>query len=178
MDNKNIVTYNPIEEDKFFFDANIWLYLFCPVGNYNSYTVKKYSDFFLKAIISKSKIYTSSMIISEFFNTYTRIEFNKKKSENPKIYKNYKSDFRNTVEYIELSDGIIEIIKSKILKKAIKINDSFNKIDIDNILKSGSNFDFNDNYFLEICKKNKFKIVTHDKDFLNSDVEIITALKI
>jgi len=175
---KNITSYNPSKDEKFFFDANIWLHLFCPQANSRPNIREKYNDFFLKAIIAKSKIYTSSQIVSEFFNTYTRIEFRLKNTENPSKYNDYKKDFRNTDEYIELSDGIIEVIKSKILNKSVQLNDNFSHINIDNILQTGTYFDFNDSYFAEMCRNNGLTIVTHDRDFLDLDLDVITALYI
>ena len=44
MSNKiDISTYNPTKNDSFFVDNNVWMYLFCPVGNYNEYLVNTYN---------------------------------------------------------------------------------------------------------------------------------------
>jgi len=46
----DIESYTPKREDKLFFDANIWLYLFSPMGNYKRQVRKKYDSFLKKAI--------------------------------------------------------------------------------------------------------------------------------
>ncbi|MCH8120053.1 MAG: hypothetical protein IIC00_10030 [Planctomycetes bacterium] len=41
----DVETYVPQDGDKYFFDANIWLYFYCPIGNYNKNTISKYRWF-------------------------------------------------------------------------------------------------------------------------------------
>ena len=31
-----LMSYEPKDDDRIFFDTNVWLYLFCPIGNYKS----------------------------------------------------------------------------------------------------------------------------------------------
>ena len=178
MSNKIYInSYEPKEGDKIFIDTNIWLYLFCPIGQYKPNLINTYTRFYLKLLKNKCKIYTSTMILSEFFNVYTRLDFKLRKIENPDIYKDYKNDFRNTDVFDSLSKEICEIINSKILKYSIKLNDNFNTIDINSILSSDKNFDFNDKYFAKLCEDNDIKILTNDKDFLNlnNNIDIITT---
>lgn len=176
----NIITissYEPKKDEKFFFDTNIWLYLLCPVGNYNQAVVNKYNMFFSKIVLNKSIIYTSAMVISEFFNVYARIEFSIKQNSDPKKYKNYKNDFRNTKEYETFSAQVCGLIDAKILKYSIRIDDKFSTINKSNLLCQSSSYDFNDKYFVELCKDNKLKIVTNDKDFFHfkDNIDIITS---
>ncbi len=35
----DVETYIPQDGDKYFFDANIWLYFYCPIGDYNKNTI-------------------------------------------------------------------------------------------------------------------------------------------
>lgn len=173
----DVCSYIPSENDKIFIDTNVWLYLFCPVGQYNQDIVDVYNRFFLRLLKNKSTIYTSSMIVSEFFNTYSRIEFNIKKNQNPNRYRNYKKDFRNTEEFEVLSKDICNLLNNKIFKYSKKLDDNFSSIDISNILLGDKNFDFNDKYFAKLCEDNNIKILTHDKDFLslNNNIDIITT---
>lgn len=173
----DIATYNPTKDDSFFIDNNIWMYLFCPVGNYNENLVNTYSVFFQKILQNKCTIYTSSLILSEFFNAYCKVDF-KIKKESDSTVKDYKRDFRNTSYFNELSEGICQIIKDKILKYSIKLDDNFSIIDIENVLTGDKNFDFNDKYIAQLCESNNIKILTNDKDFLqlNNDIDIITSL--
>lgn len=171
-----IMAYEPKDDDKVFFDTNVWLYLFCPIGNYKKEIVEQYSSLFLKVLKSKCRIYTTSLVISEFFNTYCRIDFKIKKQENPGKYRVYKSDFRNTEEFNNLAEDICDIINNKIFKYSQRIGDDFNNIDMNKILIADNNFDFNDKYFAQLCEENNIKIITNDKDFLrvSNNVEVIT----
>lgn len=159
-------SYTFTKGDKFFLDTNIWLYLFCPVGEYKKEIVDKYNEFFFKMLKNKCEIYTSAIILSEFFNTYSRIEFKIKRQENKLKYNDYKRDFRNSYEFEELSKDICDLINNKILKYSYKINDRFDTLTMENILVPNNNYDFNDIYLSELCLKEKIKILTNDKDYL------------
>lgn len=173
MNKINIESYIPKPTDKLFFDNNVWMYLYCPIGNYNPNSVKKYSDFFAKILDSEATIYVSSLILSEFYNSYSRLDFNiwRNKEE-----KDYKKDFRPTQRFKETSELIINTIESRILEVAEKINDEFINIPIEDISKKCKDLDFNDSYYIELSKKCDCKIVTNDRDFLNiSDyIDILT----
>ncbi|EJS72887.1 type II toxin-antitoxin system VapC family toxin [Bacillus cereus] len=175
----NISTYEPSSQEKFFFDTNVWLYLFCPIGGYRSRVVNGYSQFFYKLLKSNSNIYTSSMILSEFFNAYIRLEFKMKQQEKPEIYKDFKRDFRQKEEYIELSNYLCQLINGKILKYTIPINDEFDNLKPELFLQPSAQFDFNDNYIAQLCLKNNLKVVSNDRDLRNisSDLKVISLLR-
>jgi len=171
----DINTYDPIQSDKFFFDANIWIYLYCPIGSYRKDVIKKYSNFFKKVIEAKSSILISSLVLSEFFNAYARIEFNCLRDKEPSKYKNFKRDFRDTKKYKALVKAI-RITSIKILDIAIRFNDQFEHINLDELFKDIEKMDFNDNYYSILASIEKFKIVTNDYDFiLKKGIPILTA---
>ncbi|MCK4663679.1 MAG: PIN domain-containing protein [Bacteroidales bacterium] len=169
MNKINIVSYSPKASDKFFFDNNVWMYLYCPIGNYNQFSVSKYSDFFGKIIDAGATIYVSSLILSEFFNSYSRLDFNIWRNGEDK---NYKKDFRPTERFKETSEIIVNTIESRILGIAERINDEFTNIPIEEINEKCKDLDFNDGYYIELSKKYACKIVTNDRDFLNVSDEI------
>lgn len=160
----DIEKYIPVEEEAYLFDTNVWLYLYSPVTQYNYYIVEIFSRFMHKCLDCNSKIYVTSLIISEFYNTIMRIEYKSKHHDM------YKREFRDTQA---LGDDIHSIIKYCILSKAQKLNDSFDEID-DNSFNGM--YDFNDYYLVQLCKKHNIKIVTNDSDFkkFSKDVDIIT----
>ncbi len=175
MNKINITDYIPKPNDKFFFDNNIWMYLYCPIGNYNQYVVDKYSDFFGKILDVKAKIYVSSLILSEFYNTYIRLDFNIWKG---KEKKDFKKDYRPLTQYKTTSETILNSIESRILGVSERINDEFSDIPINKLIEKIGLLDFNDSYYVELAKKNCFKIVTNDKDFENVEDDItILSLK-
>ena len=54
-----LMSYEPKYDDKIFFDTNVWLYLFCPIGNYKSKIIEQYSTVFYKILKSGCRIYTT-----------------------------------------------------------------------------------------------------------------------
>jgi ABC-type spermidine/putrescine transport system permease subunit I len=76
-----ISNYTPKSLDIFFFDNSVWMYLFCPLGNYNR-TKQKYYSSLLKSIkTSNSTIFICSLVLSEFSNRYLRMDFERWKEE-------------------------------------------------------------------------------------------------
>lgn len=65
------------------------------------------------------------------------------------------------------------------MRICVKTSDNFNAIEIENVLSHFSHIDFNDSYYIEMAKLDKWKIVTDDNDFSkysNHNIEIITLL--
>jgi len=173
----DITKYNPLAKDKFFFDANIWLYLFCPIGDYKKDVIAKYDKFLKKIIESKSSIFISSLILSEIFNRWARLEYNILKGEEPSKYHDYKRDYRGTEIYDKQVKDIKMVVEKHIMKVSKRIDDKFSSIPLDKLFENMGNYDFNDNYFLTIANLESFKIVTHDSDFASfkTPVFILTA---
>ncbi len=174
----DIDNYTPLDSDKFFFDANIWIYLYCPIGNYNKDIIKKYSRFLKKAYQAKSSIFISALALSEFFNRWTRLDFKELNDSDPSKYANYKKNFRNTEAYKNSVSTIKTTVMEHIMKIAKRVDDKFEKISIDELFKEIEVSDFNDKYYLAMANLENFKIVTHDSDFNSSKekpVPILTA---
>jgi len=161
----------------YFFDTNIWIFLFHPLGSYKSFQTKQYAKLLKDLLTNQCKIIISSIILSEFFNTVLRYEFNILRDKHPSTYKNFKKDFKGTKRYNSIINSLMKIVKSQILSIAKPIGDDFDKINIDDILKSLLKMDFNDNCIVELCTKNNIVLVTDDSDFKFSSkgIQIITA---
>lgn len=86
----DIKTYAPFSSDVFFFDNNVWMFLFCPIANYEKQKQKIYSNFFNKVNTAKSCIWINSLVLSEFCNAWLRIVYNKWKivSDDADLFKN------------------------------------------------------------------------------------------
>ncbi|GAB4233140.1 MAG: hypothetical protein Tsb0034_06220 [Ekhidna sp.] len=118
------------------------------------------------------------MVLSEFANTYLRIDFNLWKKETSNFGADYKKDFVGTTRFKDTVSDIKGAI-GQILKKSERMTDDFNAIDLDHVFTEFGRADFNDAYYLELASKNGWKIVTNDRDFFEDnemDVDIITAL--
>ncbi len=172
----DIDTYTPLESDNFFFDTNIWIYLFCPIGNYKKKVIKKYDGFLKRACQSKSSVFISALVLSEFFNTWLRLDFNIRKRK----CSDFKKDFRNTKLYENQVLIIEKVVRKHIMQIAQRVNDKFENISLDELFKEIGKSDFNDNYYLTMSNLENFKIVTNDSDFAFSrkiSTFILTANK-
>lgn len=174
----HINNYSPSGADKFFFDTNIWMFLYCPIGNYEALKVKKYSTFFKKIIDAGSTIFISSLIFSEFINSYAHLDFELLNKKSPQKYKKFKKDYKNTIGFEKVIDEISINVK-KILNLGVvqKIEDKFGSIDIAKLFYNNKYFDFNDRYYQELSQLENFKIVTDDRHFAFSktNARVITA---
>lgn len=171
--------YKVTSKDVFFLDTNIWLYLYASIGKVNQNIVDEYSDLLSDILDENAKLVTTSMQISEFINAYFRIEYNaelERLGKKSNVFQ-YKRDFRSSKTFQTLVSVIHKVISNKILKYTIKLDDDFSTLNIEEVLPANKEFDFNDEYFLYLCEKNKIKIVSHDKDIAksNRDIELITS---
>jgi predicted nucleic acid-binding protein len=162
----DIKSYSPKALDIFFFDNSVWMYLFCPLGDYNKHKQKHYSSFLQSIQSSKSTIFMSSLILSEFTNRYLRMDFERWKDETNNPDAKYKRDFIGIERYTETVQEIKRNI-NQIMKFCEKSGDNFNAVNLDSIFVHLSKIDFNDSYYIELAKLDHWKIVTDDADFIN-----------
>lgn len=173
-----VTSYKPKSGDNLFFDNNIWMFLFCPLHNYEKNKQSKYSDLFKSVLSVNASIWINSLILSEFCNSWLRIEYNKwKLLPANKGCNDYKRHFISSTKYQETISEIKDIIPA-ILKNSQRGSDNFNAVNIETILSELNNCDFNDSYYLDLARINNWKIVTDDSDLITSKackVDIITA---
>ena len=171
----DIATYKPQSSDMFFFDNNIWIFIFCPMGEYDRQKQHIYSSFLHTVLEVGASVYINSLILSEFCNRYLRFDFSMWKNEYKFYRADYKRDFIPTERYKETTN-ILGILIKKILQIAVleKVDDDFNSINIDFICNHLHSIDFNDSYYIEFCKKNRLMLVTNDRDFSKiPDTELV-----
>lgn len=168
---KYIYKYEFSESDKFFLDANVWLYLYCSVGGYNESVVKKYSDFFDRIKEENKEIFINSGLVSEIFNRYLHIEFLAAQAEDPSI-EDYKKDFRDNEKYKETISMVKKIVKEKIIDPHILLSDEFEKFNCNSFFEENDFLDFNDAIHCHTALENDLNIVTNDNDFKKTDLKI------
>jgi len=112
------------------------------------------------------------MIISEFINTFSRIEF-KQQSEFTRF-----KDFRGSLKYRAIAQDISYNVK-KIFKSTLACDPELQVINFPEVMDmfEQGKYDFNDLLFAQICRAKNLVFVTHDKDFRELGVEILTANK-
>ncbi|MEO1927569.1 MAG: type II toxin-antitoxin system VapC family toxin [Nautiliaceae bacterium] len=149
-----------VKNQKILVDTNIWLYLFAPSfipSPQNQYKVNLYDEVF-NNLLGKNTLLFNSLIISEFINRCLRIDFNSLPEFN-----DFKKDYKNSKRYKESLKLTLKEVE-KIYKLAKPIDDNFNEYKL-NFFKE--NLDFNDSVILYQCLRNKFLLLTDDKDFSN-----------
>ncbi|WP_410509306.1 PIN domain-containing protein [Methanosarcina hadiensis] len=165
----SIETYDFPPEKGYFFDTNIWLYIYGPIG-WPDQKSAVYSKALREIRNSNGTIYINCMIISEFINAFSRIEFKQQTT-----YSRFK-DFRNSISFRPVAEDIASNVK-KILRNTLACDPNLNVIDLPEIMSffQQGKYDFNDLLFAEICRAKGLVFVTHDKDFSELGVEILTA---
>ena len=170
----DIQSYNFQPSDYLLFDANIWLYIYGPQGNPNDWKTRAYSNGLANALRASSKLFIDVLILSEFINRYARIEHNiliNQRKANP----NFKT-FRKSADFKPLATAIANDVR-RILYYTQRTEDRFEKLDINSLLMQyeQGNSDFNDQILADLCRSKGIKLVTHDADFKDQGLTIITA---
>lgn len=157
--------------DVFFFDNNIWMYLLCPLGNFNEKKQKAYSKFLNYIQQRKNHIYVNALVLSEFSNRYIKLDYDiiRKSPEKAGLFNDYKRDFVGSKEY-QSSVASIKIQLRNILKISQRCNDEFNSLNIDNILDVFTGIGFNDSYYAHYAKYKNLIIISDDSDFLKGKI--------
>ncbi len=159
--------YNVTGQDSFFFDTNIWLYIFGPMAGTNATKQSVYSNFYKEVLSRDAKIFISSLVISEYINRVLRIGFSQWKDINHNSQPlDFKKDYRPTQDYKDQLDEAIAQAKD-ILNFTQPISDSFQSCNLQRIfdrMKRGC--DYNDSYIFTLCFDH-YKLVTDDQDMLN-----------
>jgi len=172
----DVESYVPRDGDRYLFDANIWMYLCCPIGNYRKNTIRKYDGFLKKALNSKTPIYISSLVISEIVNRWLKMDFNILRDKGV-VGKDYKRDYRGSERYHSAVKDIKAVFNTQLLKISTPLDDRATEISIPDVLNGLDKSDFNDSYYHHLARLDNLLIVTNDADFaeLDTGVSILTA---
>jgi predicted nucleic acid-binding protein len=171
---QDINGYRFSKTDKLFFDANIWLYVYGPQGNPGDAKVRMYSSALANAIRAGSLILADVLVVSEFINRFARLEHQALylTGKAPQDFK----QFRNSPDFQPIAQAIVAAVR-KILKLAARTESGFASVDINALLTEfeGGGYDFNDQILVRLCLSQNLKLVTHDRDFKRTSVNILTA---
>ena len=168
-------TVGPNEE--FFFDTNVWMFIFAPIAGSRQDKQKTYSSLLGEIISRGAMIWINSQVVAEYINRCLRMEFKQWKDLKKLPDADFKRDFRPTQEYASALTSAKSLI-SAILQKCTRQSDDFTAIDIDAIIKSmGASCDYGDAIIIDLCKRKKYKLVTDDSDMTKTEFPftVITA---
>lgn len=164
--NYKLQDYTQINGRSVFLDANVLIYLFWPTGQH--YFEQNYARVFSQLLKQGNDLFIDFLVISEVVNRILRIEHQK---NNPT--QKFK-DFRNSNEGKDALNDIYIILKNDILSRFNIVGKTYNRKDIENCLMVDE-LDFVDKATAILCKENSFVLLTNDKDFKGSDLDIITG---
>lgn len=162
--------FSPNKSDVILLDTNIIIDLFYPmnVGKDISATASMYG----KILKSGAKIIMSAVQISEFVNRCIRFQYALYKDEHPECI-DFKKDYRGCEDYNTCMETITDIIRNEWQDKMMYVDDRFNKLPLDKILKQNFAYDFNDAIIVEIANEYNAVFVTNDCDIISYDVHNI-----
>ena len=173
----NIETHTPNNDDRYFLDCNVLMYVFYLNGSYASDLIYSYSELITKIINADGRIYITDMLISEFVNTYIQTEFHRLATLNhwPHTKEYFKRSFKNTTEYADILIEIKYILQRQLFPIASRMDARFSEMPLDNIFDNPQTFDFNDRYYGLTLENKETYIVTNDADFSNIEqCDVIT----
>lgn len=168
-----IASFTPMPDDTFMLDTNVLIKIFYPtLGTRNS---AAYINLYQKIRNVNAKLLISSIQLSEFVNRCIRFQFDLYRELHPEIT-NFKEHYRNTNDYQNSMNAIIEIIANDMFPFFTKINDNFASLNEDNLLMRCFSYDFNDAVIAEICRFQNAFLITDDRDYANylNKLKIIT----
>jgi predicted nucleic acid-binding protein len=153
------------------FDANIILFLSWSLKP-GSMAVRVYSGIFGLLIKQGNNLIINTIVLSEVINRVARLEYQKycDITPTPLDYKQY----RNSTAGQLVFQDIYNILNTIILPHFNLGNKTFNVDEIKGMLKL-DDYDFNDKLIIAECKEKNYLLFTDDGDFINADVDILTA---
>ncbi|MBF0477539.1 MAG: type II toxin-antitoxin system VapC family toxin [Deltaproteobacteria bacterium] len=156
--------------DEVFIDANVWLYVFCP-RCVSGWKTRVYSEALAKILTAGSKVFVDVLVISEFMNRYSRMEFESLK--NISGITEFKP-FRNNSIYFDIAKVIANDVR-RILSYCRVTSSGLEEMDM-GLLEKRRPY-FNDMVLAELCRVRGLKMITHDGDFKKYGITVLTANK-
>ena len=169
----DITTYVFAPDEGLLIDANVWLVLYGPQGNPPKPKTQIYSSALKSILAAKSRIYLDILVMSEFVNACARFEYDRQPvASKPASFK----AFRDSAAFQPIAKGIAAACR-KLEKHCERLESQFSTVDISAILAEYENCkaDFNDLVLAELCKSKGLSLVTHDGDFKDRGLTLISA---
>ncbi|NCU31812.1 MAG: PIN domain-containing protein [Candidatus Moranbacteria bacterium] len=156
-----------------FVDANVLIYLFWPTGQH--FYEQNYARVFRNLLRQGNNLFVDFLVISEIVNRAITAEWEKYLLYHslPKNQLKYK-EYYNSQDGRDAINDIYIIVKQNILSRFNVIGKSFSQQDIENFLIVDE-LGFVDKGIASICLEHNFVLLTNDKDFKNSEIDILTG---
>jgi len=155
-------------------DTNIWLYLYGPNAYSGNQHTRMYSRVYSDILKNRNVIILENSVISEFSNRFIRINHEVlKKTENaPKLYK----DFRNSDYFKPVGEELRDTVLNMIDDTKVEFVGE-EELDFEEIFQSFSEggMDYTDALLVNMCKSRDYFLLTHDFDYHNSNIKLISG---
>lgn len=155
-----------VKKQGVFFDANVLIYIFWSVFSRNDIS-SCYSSIYKFLVKENIPVFTSCIVLSEVINRILRIEY-----KNIGSIKTFK-EFRNSPEGIQVQEDICTIIQNQIFSVFTMQDICFTVEQLHPLMKPDT-IDFNDKVIVEICKSHNMILLTHDADFVHTNIDILS----
>ncbi|MDR0802319.1 type II toxin-antitoxin system VapC family toxin [Fluviicola sp.] len=155
-----------IRDRNVFIDANVLIYLFWPTGQHRY--EESYAKVFRLLLKQGNRLFVDFLVVSEVVNRIIRIE-------NVKVASTLKfKDFRESEVGQSALKDIYTILKENVLNRFEVTGKAFNKMEIEGLLIPDT-LDIVDKAIAIFCKESNFVLLTNDKDFRNTGLDILTG---
>jgi predicted nucleic acid-binding protein len=160
-------------QDRLFFDANVWVFLFGTHYRPTDRKVALYSSAFKKIQDTGCRIAVDVIVLSEFVNRQSRLAFHQLRPSAPAA--DFKP-FRKSQAFRPIATTIADACR-RILAISTPVETDFSQVDQAALLADyeSGRCDFNDYLLARLCRRRGFTLVTDDGDFRGSQVPILTA---
>lgn len=170
----NVETYTFDKNASYFVDANIWLYVFGPMGP-GDWRSRTYSNAWKRLRASGANVFIDVLVASEIMNRWVRIEYVRLGGEGKfGLFK----DFRSTLEFRSVASEITAALRS-IFKYTKRTGTPFANINLEVTLNdfAAGTMDFVDSLICETCRSKPFILITHDGDMKADGFDVVTGNK-
>lgn len=165
----------PIKNKTIFLDTNVLIYLFGNGTPTNANWEDQYARLYTSLNNQDNRFVVDFVVIAEFVNRAIRFEYDnylleKHLTKNELSYKKY----RDLPEGQEALKDIYLIVKNDVLATFEVVERSFSKSDLLMMCHVDS-LDFLDKAIVEICEENDLILLTNDKDYKHSQIDILSC---
>ena len=154
-----------VKDRKVFFDTNVLLLIFHEDFR-NDPRNGKYIKLFIGILARRMEIFVKEIVLSEFYSFALKRE--REKSNFPSV-----KAFRDSEAGIEAREEIFGYMKAMLqqlnyIPSNLSLTEMTNQFTVDSL-------DYNDKLIAETCRKNDFVLVTDDADYMDTEIDVLSA---
>lgn len=158
-----------------FLDTNIWLYLKPPTAQPAASWNSQYSMVFARLLKVGAKPIVDTLVLSEYLNTYTRIEYRGSGAASRHLsYKAFRCSSEGKNVLCNAGSEARQILKLATYETSELSHQTIEALLDDAELGAA---DFNDCLIAANCQAKGWKLLTNDADLISSGIDILTLNK-